>query len=279
MTRSSILSVVHNPNAGAKAGLATGQTIRFDSVSKVYPTYDDEVTALSKVSFAVGAGEFVSVLGPSGCGKSTLMLLAAGLEGLTAGDILIGDRRVERPITDIGIVFQDHALYDWRTIIDNIMLQAEIRKLSAQQIKQRALELLHRTGLRDFASKYPHELSGGMRQRAAICRALVHEPSLLFFDEPFGALDALTREQMRIDLEKLWLERRPTVLFITHSISEAVALSDRVVVMTARPGQVDTILNIDLPRPRDKAIVASKAFSDYADGITERFMAQGVIQY
>ena len=279
MTRSSILSVIHSPTIGAKVGTGTGQSIRFDSVSKTYPTFDGEVTALAKVSFAVGAGEFVSVLGPSGCGKSTLMLLAAGLEGLTSGNVLIGDRRVERPVTDVGIVFQDHALYDWRTILDNIMLQAEIRKLPVQETRQRALALLHRTGLREFSAKYPHELSGGMRQRAAICRALVHEPSLLFFDEPFGALDALTREQMRIDLEKLWLERRPTVLFITHSIPEAVALSDRVVVMTARPGQVDTILNIDLPRPRDKSIIGGKAFTGYADGITERFMAQGVIQY
>jgi NitT/TauT family transport system ATP-binding protein len=275
MAKPTILSTIHHTRAGS----GTGQPITFDSVSKIYPTYDGEVTALSKVSFTVGPGEFVSVLGPSGCGKSTLMLLAAGLERLSSGDIRIGDIRVDRPITDIGIVFQDHALYDWRTILDNIMLQAEIRKLPVQQTRQRALELLRRTGLQDFASKYPHELSGGMRQRAAICRALVHEPSLLFFDEPFGALDALTREQMRIDLEKLWLERRPTVLFITHSISEAVALSDRVVVMTPRPGQVDSILNIDLPRPRDKSIVASKAFSNYADGITERFMAQGVIQY
>jgi NitT/TauT family transport system ATP-binding protein len=133
--------------------------------------------------------------------------------------------------------------------------------------------------LQEFSAKYPHELSGGMRQRAAICRALVHEPSLLFFDEPFGALDALTREQMRIDLEKLWLERRPTVLFITHSIPEAVALSDRVVIMTARPGRVDAILNIDLPRPRDKSTITSKAFTNYTDQITERFMAQGVIRY
>jgi NitT/TauT family transport system ATP-binding protein len=260
-----------------RPGLA--QSIRFNSVSKIYPAIDGEVTALAKVSFAVGAGEFVSVLGPSGCGKSTLMLLAAGLQGLTSGEVMIGNSRVERPVTDVGIVFQDHALYDWRTILDNIMLQAEIRKLPVQQTRQRALELLRRTGLQEFSAKYPHELSGGMRQRAAICRALVHEPSLLFFDEPFGALDALTREQMRIDLERLWLERRPTVLFITHSIPEAVALSDRVVIMTARPGQVDAILNIDLPRPRDKSTIASKAFTNYTDQITERFMVQGVIRY
>jgi NitT/TauT family transport system ATP-binding protein len=257
----------------------TGKSISVRSASKTYNSQDGEIIALREVSFDIAPGEFVSVLGPSGCGKSTLMLLAAGLDKLTSGEIKIGDRSINRPYTDIGIVFQDHALYDWRTILDNITLQAEVRKLPSQDIREKALQLLRRTGLHDFALKLPHELSGGMRQRAAICRALVHEPPVLFFDEPFGALDALTREQMRIDLEKLWLERRPTVLFITHSIQEAVALSDRVIVMTPRPGQIDTIIDIDLPRPRDKAVLASKSFTGYADAITERFMAQGVIQY
>jgi NitT/TauT family transport system ATP-binding protein len=240
---------------------------------------DGEIVALRDVSFDVAQGEFVSVLGPSGCGKSTLMLLAAGLDTITSGTVTINGARVDRPFTDIGIVFQDHALLDWRSVLDNVMLQAEIRKLPRAEIRARARELLRRTGLGEFESKYPHELSGGMRQRAAICRALVHQPRFLFFDEPFGALDALTREQMRIDLEKLWLERRPTVLFITHSIPEAVALSDRVVVMTPRPGQVDRILPVDLPRPRNKSVIASKAFAECCDAITERLMARGVIQY
>lgn len=255
------------------------QMITFQSVSKTYPAIDEDVVALDDVSFGIAEGAFVSVLGPSGCGKSTLMLLAAGLEPLSTGTITINGQQVTGPFTDVGIVFQDHALLDWRTVIENIMLQAELRKLPREQVRQRAMELLKRTGLADFASKYPHELSGGMRQRAAICRALVHTPPFLFFDEPFGALDALTREQMRIDLEKLWLERRPTVLFITHSIPEAVALSDRIVVMTPRPGQIDQIIDIELPRPRDKAVIASKSFADYCEAITERFMARGVIQY
>jgi NitT/TauT family transport system ATP-binding protein len=253
--------------------------IRVEGLAKNYATRDGDVLALQDTSFRIGRGEFVSLLGPSGCGKSTLMLMAAGLEAPSAGTIWIGDQAVTRPVTDVGIVFQEHALYEWRTILGNIMLQAEIRGLPLAPLEQRARELLARTGLEAFAAKYPFELSGGMRQRAAICRALVHDPNLLLFDEPFGALDALTRVQMRIDLEKLWLQKRQTVLFITHSISEAVALSDRVIVMTPRPGQVDTIVTIDLPRPRDKAVVASPRFTEYCDAITERFMARGIIQY
>lgn len=253
--------------------------IKIEAISKVYPANDGDIVALRNVSIDVGHGEFLSVLGPSGCGKSTLMLLVSGLEHASSGRIEINGQIVDRPFTDVGIVFQDHALYDWRTVLDNIMLQAEVRKLSRHEIREKAHKLLARTGLAQFENKYPHELSGGMKQRAAICRALVHEPPFLFFDEPFGALDALTREQIRIDLEKLWLERRPTVLFITHSISEAVALSDRIIVMTPRPGRIDHIIDVDLPRPRDKAVMASEAFSDYCESIIERFMEQGVIQY
>lgn len=253
--------------------------IKIEAVSKIYPANDGEVVALRDISFNVDRGEFLSVLGPSGCGKSTLMLLTSGLEKASSGRIEIDGKVVDRPFTNLGIVFQDHALYDWRTVLGNVMLQSEIRRLPKHVIREKAHKLLARIGLAEFESKYPHELSGGMRQRAAICRALVHEPPFLFFDEPFGALDALTREQMRIDLEKLWLERRPTVLFITHSISEAVALSDRIIVMTPRPGRIDRVIDVNLPRPRDKAVMASKAFSDYCDAIMERFMAHGVIQY
>ena len=258
---------------------STEPQIKIEAVSKIYPSNDGDIAALSDISVDVTRGEFLSVLGPSGCGKSTLMLLASGLEKVSSGRITIDGKVVDRPFTDAGIVFQDHALYDWRTVLDNIMLQSEVRKLPKEDTRSKARALLARTGLSQFEGKYPHELSGGMRQRAAICRALVHQPPFLFFDEPFGALDALTREQMRIDLEKLWLERRPTVLFITHSIPEAVALSDRIIVMTPRPGRVDTIIKVDLPRPRDKAVIASKAFSDYCDTITEQFVKQGVIQY
>jgi NitT/TauT family transport system ATP-binding protein len=257
----------------------SGTQVSIDRLKKIYLTNDDDLLALNETSFSIAKGEFVSVLGPSGCGKSTLLLMAAGLEQSSSGTVTIGGKVVEKPYTDIGIVFQEHALYEWRTILENVMLQAEIRRLPKEKIEQRAFELLEQTGLKEFAHKYPSELSGGMRQRAAICRALVHDPSVLFFDEPFGALDALTREQMRIDLEKMWLERRPTVLFITHGISEAVALSDRIIVMTPRPGQVDEVLTIDLPRPRTKEVLRSQKFIDFCDRITESFMRRGIIKY
>jgi NitT/TauT family transport system ATP-binding protein len=253
--------------------------LSIDRLKKVYETDDEDLLALNETSFTIGKGEFVSVLGPSGCGKSTLLLMAAGLERSSGGSVTIGGKSVKKPYTDIGIVFQEHALYEWRTVLENIMLQAEIRRLPKESMQMRAYELLEQTGLKEFANKYPSELSGGMRQRAAICRALVHDPSVLFFDEPFGALDALTREQMRIDLEKMWLKRRPTVLFITHGIAEAVALSDRIIVMTPRPGQVDEILTIDLPRPRTKEILSSNPFIEYCDRITESFMRRGIIKY
>lgn len=275
---SQVASAAGHPSPAVRSDTRAKQ-VSIRDLGKTYPTLDGDVVALRGATFDVAAGEFVSVLGPSGCGKSTLMLIAAGLDAATSGSVLIGNVPVTKPVTDIGIVFQEHALYDWRTVLQNIMLQAEIRRLPRAQLEERAQQLLQRTGLADFAHKYPFELSGGMRQRAAICRALVHDPDFLFFDEPFGALDALTREQMRIDLEKLWLEKRQTVLFITHSIPEAVALSDRIVVMTPRPGEVDVVIPIDLPRPRDKAVIASEAFAMQCEKIIERFMARGVIQY
>ena len=266
--------MAHDSRTSAAADHIVGR-----SISKVFASNDGPVEALRDVSFQICQGEFVSMLGPSGCGKSTLMLLVAGLEAPTAGEISVGQQRVQAPVTDVGIVFQEHGLYEWRTILENIMLQAEVRGLPLAEFEVRARELLQRTGLADFASKYPHELSGGMRQRASICRALVHDPSLLLFDEPFGALDALTRVQMQIDLEKIWLRRKPTVLFITHSIAEAVALSDRVIIMSPRPGQIDATLTIDLPRPRNKAVLAGKPFADYCEALTERFMANGTLKY
>jgi NitT/TauT family transport system ATP-binding protein len=258
---------------------AGGAAIAIGRLAKRYQGLDGEVEALADVTLDVAPGEFVAVVGPSGCGKSTLMLIAAGLEPASRGAVRIGGVEVTKPWTDLGIVFQDHALLEWRSVLGNIMLQVEMRRLPPQRYRERAEALIRQVGLEGFAEKYPFELSGGMRQRAAICRALVHDPPLLFFDEPFGALDALTREQMRIDLEKLWLERRPTVLFITHGIAEAVLLADRVVVMTPRPGRVDRILSIDLPRPRDKEVQRGAAFARLCDEITECFMAQGVIRY
>jgi len=235
--------------------------------------------ALDGVDLTVRAGELVSIVGPSGCGKSTLLRIVAGLLPFTDGAVQVCGREVKGPQTDLGIVFQSPVLLDWRNVLDNVLIQLELRGLDARRYVERAKQLLADVGLGEFQDRRPRELSGGMRQRVAIVRALIHDPTLLLMDEPFGALDALTREQMRIDLEKLWLQQRHTLLFVTHGISEAVALADRVVVMTPRPGRIEKIIPIDLPRPRNKAVVSSARFTEYCDEITECFMRYGVIRY
>jgi NitT/TauT family transport system ATP-binding protein len=249
------------------------------AVSKTYAATDGSVPAVDSVSLHVPAGQFLSILGPSGCGKSTLLLMIAGLLTPSSGEIRVADRPVTRPQTDVGIVFQSPVLLDWRTVLRNVMLQVEARGLDLETHLVKARELLQAVGLEGFEGRYPFELSGGMRQRAAICRALIHDPPLLLMDEPFGALDALTREQMRLDIERLWLERRKTVVFITHSIPEAVLLSDRVVVMSPRPGRVDGVLDIDLPRPRRLEVQESPRFAGYLKAITDLFRARGVLRY
>jgi len=256
-----------------------GVAVALEEISQTFQRDGRVTRAIDRVDLSVAPGEFVAVLGPSGCGKSTLLKITAGLIAPSSGRVSIGGTAVRGPFTDIGVVFQSPVLLDWRNILDNVLVQIELRGLPTQAYRARALELLRSVGLEGFADRMPRELSGGMRQRAAIVRGLIHDPPLLMMDEPFGALDALTREQMRIDLEKLWLGRRQTTVFITHGIAEAVALADRVVVMTPRPGRIDTILPIDLPRPRDKAVLASPRFAEYCEAITERFMRHGVIKY
>jgi NitT/TauT family transport system ATP-binding protein len=238
-----------------------------------------QTQALGCVDLSVQAGQFVAVVGPSGCGKSTLLKIIAGLLAPSEGSIDIAGKGIAGPHTDLGIVFQSPVLLDWRNVLDNVLVQIDLRGGQPAAYRDRALALLAKVGLAGFENRMPRELSGGMRQRAAIVRALIHEPPLLMMDEPFGALDALTREQMRIDLEKLWLDRGQTTFFITHGISEAVALADRVVVMTPRPGRIERIIDIDLPRPRHKAVITSARFAEYCDEITECFMRHGVIQY
>lgn len=252
--------------------------IEIDGVSQVFRRGDSETRALERVDLAVEAGEFVSVVGPSGCGKSTLMRIVSGLLKPTSGEVRIDGQRVSGPHTDLGIVFQSPVLLDWRTILGNVMLQVELRHLPISQYVDRAKALLDAVGLGEFADRYPHELSGGMQQRAGICRALIHEPPLLLMDEPFGALDALTREQIRVDIEELWLESRKTVIFITHSIDEAVLLSDRVVVMSSRPGKVERVIPIRLPRPRGLKAKRMPEFSALVDEITEIFLSRGVLR-
>lgn len=235
--------------------------------------------AVGPIDLNVRSGEFVSIIGPSGCGKSTLMLIAAGLLESSTGTISIDAKPLSGPQTDIGIVFQDHLLLDFRTALSNVMLQQQIRHLPREKLLSRTKALFAKLGLTGADDRYPHQLSGGMRQRVSIARALVHEPSTLFMDEPFGALDAITRTQIRHDLEELWLDRGMTVLFITHSIDEAIGLSDRVLVMSSSPGCIVEEIEIDLPRPRPFHLGNYPEFNKYSDRIYSIFEKMGVYRF
>ncbi|PWK59699.1 ABC transporter ATP-binding protein [Aminobacter sp. AP02] len=256
-----------------------GAAVDISRLSKVYKTReDDDVLALDKIDLKIEPGSFVAVVGPSGCGKSTLLSLLAGLTPASTGSIAIDGDGVSRPHPKTGVVFQSDLLLYWRTVLDNILLPIEIKKLDVAKYRARAEELLAQVGLEGFGNKYPSELSGGMRQRVAICRALIQEPGLLLMDEPFGALDALTREQMIMDLQSMWLRLRNTVLFITHGIDEAVFLADRVLVMSPRPGRVDLDLKIDLPRPRQWSKThEDKDYHAYVRQIRAIFEAKGIL--
>ena len=245
--------------SAASAGSADPQ-VRLTDVGKSYPLAGSTFVALDGVDLSIGRSEFVSVIGPSGCGKSTVLLMIAGLVAPTRGVVVVGAAPVTAPLTDVGIVFQRDLLFDWRTVLGNVMLQAEVRGLDPKESTQRAMQLLAQAGLAGFEQRYPWELSGGMRQRVALCRALLHRADLLLLDEPFGALDALTRDQMNLDLQALWSEHRTTAVLVTHSIGEAVFLSDRVVVMGTRPGRIVAELPIDLPRPRSVEMRETEAF-------------------
>ena len=224
--------------------------IEVRNVSKVYASQDGSVEALSDVSFAMSDAEFVTIVGHSGCGKTTLLKIVAGLLAPSSGAVTARGRSVSGPLSDVGMVFQRPVLLKWRSILDNVMLPIEMLHLPRAEGGERALDLLKLAGLIDFRHHYPAQLSGGMQQRAAICRALVHDPSLLLMDEPFGALDLMTREDMNLELLRIWSQRRKTTLLVTHSISEAVFLADRVIVMTPRPGRVADVVQVVLPRPR-----------------------------
>ncbi len=256
--------------------MAADAYIRLDNVSKVYQAKAGPVEACGEINLDIRESEFVAVVGPSGCGKTTILKMVAGLQPRSSGSITIGGRAVDAPQTDLGIVFQDAILLDWRNVLENVLLQVDIRKLDRAQYEPVARRLLEATGLKGFESHKPFELSGGMRQRVSICRALVHDPPLLLMDEPFGALDALTREQISMDIQRVWMEKRKTALFITHSIPEAVLLADRVVVMSPRPGRIVEIIDIDLPRPRKLDSMPEK-FSEYTGRIRSIFKATGVL--
>ncbi len=238
--------------------------IDLSRVGMIYEAASGAVEALAGISLAVGSGEFVSLVGPSGCGKSTLLRIVAGLRQATSGAVEVAGAPVTQPIPHIGMVFQQPILLKWRSILQNVLLPAELAGKDASGLKKRAHELLEMAGLGGFADKLPRELSGGMQQRAALCRALLLDPPLLLMDEPFGALDAMTRDDMALELLRIWGETsasRKTILFVTHSISEAVFLSDRVVVMSARPGRIAADFKVELPRPRAVELRGTETFA------------------
>jgi len=240
------------------------EAIRVENCQVFYPYKGGRIHALEDLSFSAREGEFLSVVGPSGCGKSTLVKVVAGLLPASKGEVMVEGQPVKGPHPNVGIVFQNPVLLPWRTVLNNIMLQIEVRKgyLKSDYV-QTAMDLVRLAGLKGFENRYPWELSGGMQQRVSFCRALIHDPPLLIMDEPFGALDALTRDEMDVWLQKIWMQKTKTVLFITHDISEAVFLSDRILILTKRPGTVKKIVEVDLPRPRDMRIREEVKFNQY----------------
>jgi NitT/TauT family transport system ATP-binding protein len=232
-------------------------------LKKIFTTRDGELEALGSVSFDVFPGEFVTLVGPSGCGKTTLLKIVAGLLEKSAGSIDV-DREHFDPTRDVGFVFQKALLLHWRRVLDNVLLPVEILKMDRSVQRKNAEHLLELVGLKGFERSYPRELSGGMQQRVSIARALIHNPKLLLMDEPFGALDALTRERMNLELLRIWQEAKKTVLFVTHGIGEAVFLSDRVIVLSARPSRMIKALDIELPRPRTLEVRTSPEFGKYS---------------
>jgi NitT/TauT family transport system ATP-binding protein len=246
-------------------------------LGKEYEASQGRVVALEAIDFSIEDGEFVAVVGPSGCGKTTLLKILAGLIPATGGDATLRGTVIRGPRRDIGVVFQAPVLFPWRTVLENVLLPVDVQGLGREKNTQRAMDLLALVGLQSFEHRYPWELSGGMQQRVAITRALIHDPAILLMDEPFGALDAMTRENMNVELQRIWLESHKTVLFITHSISEAVFLGDRVLVMTPRPGRIIEDVTIEIPRPRPFDVVASPEFVEYVHHIRGRFSAVAAV--
>ena len=233
--------------------------LRIKAVRKLYR----DLEAIRNVSFDVADGEFLSLLGPSGCGKSTLLMMVAGLIDSTEGEIAVNGKAVAGPRREVGVVFQQPVLLPWRRVLDNVLFPIELLKLPRAQYEKRAMDLLAMAKIDDFAHHLPRQLSGGMRQRVSICRALIHDPRILLMDEPFSALDALTRDEMGIELLRIWQANRKTVIFVTHRIREAVLLSDRVLVMGRRPSTIVEELAIDLPRPRHIAMTEDESFNRF----------------
>jgi NitT/TauT family transport system ATP-binding protein len=258
-------------NAVISKPVAADEYIRIEGLSKTFGNQRDSVLALDNIDCSIRQGSFVTIVGPSGCGKSTLLRILAGLLDYDLGSVVLDGQPIRGTRRDVGVVFQSSILLPWRTILDNVLLPAEVLGLDMKQARERAMQLLHMVRLDGFEHKLPRQLSGGMQQRASIARALLHDPKILLMDEPFGALDAMTRERMNLELQRIWMESGKTVVLITHSIPEAVFLGDMVLVMSARPGKLQQVLRIDLPRPRGMGVMSDPAFAAAADSIRERF--------
>jgi NitT/TauT family transport system ATP-binding protein len=258
-------------NTTLQTAPARSDYIRIEGLSKRFGGGHDGVLALDQIDCSIEQGSFVTIVGPSGCGKSTLLRILAGLLGYEIGTVLLDGQPIHGTRRDVGVVFQSSILLPWRTILENVMLPAEVIGLDMKQARERALQLLHMVRLDGFEHKLPRQLSGGMQQRASIARALLHDPKILLMDEPFGALDAMTRERMNLELQRIWMESGKTVVLITHSIPEAVFLGDKVFVMSPRPGTLERVLPIDLARPRTMDVMSDPAFASATACIRERF--------
>lgn len=270
--------IVNQESTSAVAAVGSPYSIACSGVVKRFGTGGHELTVLDGVDLRIRDGEFVSIVGPSGCGKSTLLSVIAGLGAWDEGEVSVAGVAPQDAKSHVGVVFQDAALLDWRTAIDNVLLQAEVRKLKVSAFRDRAVQLLHDVGLGDSLHKYPDQLSGGMRQRVALCRALLHDPEILLMDEPFGALDALTRDKVNLDLVHLWETRKKSVLFITHDIEEAVFLSDRVLVMSPRPGMFIADIAVTISRPRELETKNWREFHELVTRIRQLLVDSGSYQ-
>jgi NitT/TauT family transport system ATP-binding protein len=242
-----------------------------DNVLVIYRGSREGIVALKDFSVNINVGEFVSILGPSGCGKTTFLKLACGLLRPTSGRITLDGTLIEGPRPDVGVVFQQPTLLQWKTVIDNVLLPARVLGIDKKKSRAKAIELLQLTGLEEFAENYPSELSGGMQQRVGLARGLIHDPRVVLMDEPFGALDAMTREYMAMELQRIWMATQKSIIFITHSIPEAVFLSDRVIILSARPGKVIEEVKVDMPRPRGIDTMANKVFSELCNRLRNVF--------
>jgi NitT/TauT family transport system ATP-binding protein len=262
------------PQLKVVASAGKRPVIEIARVSKTYRTRDGEVPSLRPIDFSVADGEFVVVVGPSGCGKTTLLKMIAGLLAPSEGEIRVEGRVVTRPHANVGIVFQSALLLPWRNVLRNVLMPVEVKGLPRKTYEQRALALLKMVGLEGFERKYPYQLSGGMQQRASICRALVHDPKIVLMDEPFGALDAMTRERMNVELQRIQRETKKTALLITHSIPEAVFLADRVLVMSERPGTIAAVYDVPLQRPRSLDVLSDPVFVQLTQAIRRHFDVQ-----